>query len=200
MACSCGVELPRLTASAAHPPHICPPTVDLIPGAPTRSLSNGGGPCQRRMKTPQKRQAGGVRAVAPSGEVGHAIEIAVDRDDAVAGDAAPFRSTAWNALAGSPWRLGWQGAGVSAIARRTGLDRKRVRKVIARGLEPPIYGPRQRRMPQLQPTGQDDRVEELYWSLWKERWTRAGPLGRAALSIDRALEFMVAEDIFWTTP
>src|SRR5580704_3947446 len=87
---------------------------------------------------------------SPSGEVGHVIEIAVDRDDAVAGDAAPFRSTAWNALAGSPWRLGWQGAGVSAIARHTGLDRKRVRKVIARGLEPPIYGPRQRRMPQLQ--------------------------------------------------
>jgi hypothetical protein len=31
-----------------------------------------------------------------------------------------------------------QGAGVSAIARRTGLDRKTVRKVIAGGLEPPI--------------------------------------------------------------
>ncbi len=46
--------------------------------------------------------------------------------------------------------------------------------------------------------GQDDRVEVLYWSLWKERWTRAGPLGRAALSIDRALEFIAAEDIFWT--
>jgi hypothetical protein len=37
-----------------------------------------------------------------------------------------------------------QGAGVSAIARRTGLDRKTVRKVIAGGLEPPIYGPRPR--------------------------------------------------------
>ena len=39
-----------------------------------------------------------------------------------------------------------QGAGVSAIARRTGLDRKTVRKVIAGGLEPPVYGPRPRRV------------------------------------------------------
>jgi transposase len=44
-----------------------------------------------------------------------------------------------------------QGAGVSAIARRTGLDRKTVRKVIAGGLEPPVYGPRPRRVTQLQP-------------------------------------------------
>ncbi len=29
----------------------------------------------------------------------------------------------------------------------------------------------------LRPIGQDDRVEVLYWSLWKERWTSAGPLG-----------------------
>ena len=35
-----------------------------------------------------------------------------------------------------------QGLTVSAIARRTGLDRKTVRKYIARGLEPPVYGPR----------------------------------------------------------
>ena len=50
----------------------------------------------------------------------------------------------------------------------------------------------------FRPAGQDDRVEVLYWSLWKERWARAGPLGRAALSIDRALDFIAAEDIFWT--
>jgi hypothetical protein len=55
------------------------------------------------------------------------------------------------------------------------------------------------RVARLRPTGGDDRVEVLYWSLWKERWTRAGPLGRAALSMDRALEFIAAEDIFWTT-
>jgi len=50
----------------------------------------------------------------------------------------------------------------------------------------------------LRPTGQDNRVEVLYWSLWKERWISGGPLGRAVLSIDRALEFIAAEDIFWT--
>jgi transposase len=44
-----------------------------------------------------------------------------------------------------------QGVGVSAIARRTGLDRKTVRKVIASGLEPPVYGPRPPRVTQLQP-------------------------------------------------
>jgi transposase len=44
-----------------------------------------------------------------------------------------------------------QGAGVSAIARRTGLDRKTVRKVIASGLEPPVYGPRQPKVTKLQP-------------------------------------------------
>jgi transposase len=38
-----------------------------------------------------------------------------------------------------------QGLGVSAIARRTGLDRKTVRKYIESGLEPPVYGPRQPR-------------------------------------------------------
>jgi len=35
-----------------------------------------------------------------------------------------------------------QGLGVSTIARQTGLDRKTVRKYLARGLEMPVYGPR----------------------------------------------------------
>src|SRR5215468_11000018 len=35
-----------------------------------------------------------------------------------------------------------QGLTVSAIARELGIDRKTVRKCIARGLEPPVYGPR----------------------------------------------------------
>ena len=38
-----------------------------------------------------------------------------------------------------------QGLSVSAIARQLGVDRKTVRKYIARGLEPPTYGPRQPR-------------------------------------------------------
>ena len=35
-----------------------------------------------------------------------------------------------------------EGVSISDIARRTGLDRKTVRKYIARGLEPPVYSPR----------------------------------------------------------
>jgi len=38
-----------------------------------------------------------------------------------------------------------EGLSVSAIAERTGLDRKTIRKYIARGVEPPQYGPRQSR-------------------------------------------------------
>ena len=35
-----------------------------------------------------------------------------------------------------------QGLAVSAIADHLSIDRKTVRKYIARGLEPPVYGPR----------------------------------------------------------
>ena len=35
-----------------------------------------------------------------------------------------------------------QGLSISAIARRTGRDPKTIRKYVARGLEPPVYGPR----------------------------------------------------------
>ena len=38
-----------------------------------------------------------------------------------------------------------QGVPMSAIARRTGVDRKTIRKYIQAGLEPPHYGPRQPR-------------------------------------------------------
>lgn len=44
-----------------------------------------------------------------------------------------------------------QGLSVSAIARRTGFDRKTVRKHITRGLEPPAYGPRASRTMLLDP-------------------------------------------------
>jgi hypothetical protein len=43
------------------------------------------------------------------------------------------------------------------------------------------------------------RVEVLYWSLWKKRWTKAGPFGRTVLSIDEAHRFIATEDIFWAT-
>ena len=49
----------------------------------------------------------------------------------------------------------------------------------------------------LRLTGQDDRVEVLYWSLWKERWTSAGPFGRTVVPLDGALRFIESEDIFW---
>lgn len=44
-----------------------------------------------------------------------------------------------------------QGLSVSAIARKVGLDRKTVRRHLARGLEPPAYGPRPPRPCQLAP-------------------------------------------------
>lgn len=49
----------------------------------------------------------------------------------------------------------------------------------------------------LRPTDTEGRFHVLYWSLWKERWIASGPLGPAKLSIERALEFIAAEDIFW---
>ena len=51
-----------------------------------------------------------------------------------------------------------------------------------------------------QNAGQNDRVEVLYWSLWKERWTSAGPFGRTVLPLDEALRFIASEDIFWAIP
>ena len=49
----------------------------------------------------------------------------------------------------------------------------------------------------LRPTPHEGRFEVLYWSLWKERWASAGSFGRTILSIDNALQFIAAEDIFW---
>ena len=47
------------------------------------------------------------------------------------------------------------------------------------------------------PTGQEERYEVLYWSLWKERWASTGPFGRTILSAGDALQFIAQEDIFW---
>lgn len=66
-----------------------------------------------------------------------------------------------------------QGLNVAAIARQVGIDRKTVRKYIARGLEPPSYGPRQPR-----PRAIDDHVAylrtrlELYPGLTAQRLLR----------------------------
>ncbi len=48
----------------------------------------------------------------------------------------------------------------------------------------------------LPPTRRQDRGEVPYWSLWKARWTSAGPFGRIILPLDDALQFIAAEDIF----
>jgi hypothetical protein len=50
----------------------------------------------------------------------------------------------------------------------------------------------------LRPADQAGRVEVLYWSLRKEGGAHAGPLGRVVVTIERALEIIAAEDIFWT--
>jgi transposase len=44
-----------------------------------------------------------------------------------------------------------QGLSVSAIALQLGIDRKTVRKYLARGLEAPVYGPRQPRLRRIDP-------------------------------------------------
>ena len=44
-----------------------------------------------------------------------------------------------------------QGLSVSAIALQLGIDRKTVRKYLARGLEVPVYGPRQPRPRRIDP-------------------------------------------------
>ncbi len=44
-----------------------------------------------------------------------------------------------------------QGLSVSAIARKAGLDRKTVRKHLERGLEAPVYGPREPRARRIEP-------------------------------------------------
>lgn len=49
----------------------------------------------------------------------------------------------------------------------------------------------------LRPNANGDRVEVLYWSLWKERWSPTGPFGRTILPLEDALRFIASEDIFW---
>ena len=49
----------------------------------------------------------------------------------------------------------------------------------------------------LRPNAGHDRVEVLYWSLGKERWSPTGPFGRTVLPLEDALRFIAHEDIFW---
>jgi transposase len=69
-----------------------------------------------------------------------------------------------------------QGMKVTAIARQLGIDRKTVRKYIARGLEPPAYGPRQPR-----PRPIDAHVEYLRARLVCQRRRDSGPFEDQAI-------------------
>ncbi len=57
-----------------------------------------------------------------------------------------------------------QGLSVSAIARKLGLDRKTVRRHLARGMEPPVYGPRAPRLRQIAPFETYLRERIATWS------------------------------------
>ena len=46
----------------------------------------------------------------------------------------------------------------------------------------------------LRPTGQDDKVQVLWWR-W-EGWGNPGPFGREVMPLDDALEFIATES-FW---
>src|ERR1700712_5667429 len=66
-----------------------------------------------------------------------------------------------------------QGVKIAVIARQVGIDRKTVRKCIARGLELPTYGPRQPRESMLDPYLDYLRSRlEAYPGLSAQRLTR----------------------------
>ena len=47
----------------------------------------------------------------------------------------------------------------------------------------------------LRPTGQDDKVQVLWWR--REGWGNPGPFGREVMPLDEALEFIASESFFW---
>ncbi len=47
----------------------------------------------------------------------------------------------------------------------------------------------------LRPTGQDDRVQVLWWR--REAWGDPGPFGREVMPLADALEFIATEGFFW---
>ena len=47
----------------------------------------------------------------------------------------------------------------------------------------------------LRPTGQDDKVQVLWWQ--REGWGNPGPFGREVMPLDDALEFIATEGFFW---
>jgi hypothetical protein len=47
----------------------------------------------------------------------------------------------------------------------------------------------------LRPTGQDDRVQVLWWR--REAWAAPGDFGPVIMPLDQALEFIASEGFFW---
>src|SRR3954447_10311131 len=78
-----------------------------------------------------------------------------------------------------------QGLTISAIARRTGLDRKTVHRYIERGLEPPVYTPRPPRPappPPPPPPTRPHQVVRVEWGVGGPGPPPPGPDGSLALS------------------
>jgi transposase len=81
-----------------------------------------------------------------------------------------------------------QGLSVSAIALRLGIDRKTVRKYLARGLEVPVYGPRQPRPRRIDPFVPYLRARVEAWPgltgrrLWRELKERGYQGGYTAVT------------------
>jgi transposase len=91
-----------------------------------------------------------------------------------------------------------QGLTVSAIARELGIDRKTVRKCIARGLEPPVYGPRKPRQRLIDPFVRYLRERVTAYPaltghrLWRELRERGYEGGYTAVT-DQLREFRPAQ-------
>jgi len=47
----------------------------------------------------------------------------------------------------------------------------------------------------LRPTGQDDKVQVLWWR--RDAWGDPGPFGREVMPLDEALEFIASQGFFW---
>jgi hypothetical protein len=47
----------------------------------------------------------------------------------------------------------------------------------------------------LRPTGTDDKVQVLWWN--GERWGASGPFGVATMPLDKALDYIASDPIFW---
>lgn len=51
----------------------------------------------------------------------------------------------------------------------------------------------------LRPTGRDDLVDILYWSLWKKQWVPFGPFGRTVARVEQAMRIIAEAAIFWAS-